>query len=134
MDIEVMNQILGFCFGPGRHPDAPDSLQIALFYGNPKDSGTELDADGGYTRVTLAQDSDWTTPADGAIDSVVKQLASTTDAYSSTADYFALIDPVTGWMWHSARFAEPIDVTGVGNGPYVQAQVAWADSFVPDEG
>lgn len=134
MDVEVMNQILGFCFGPDRHPDAPAELEVALFFGNPKDGGAELDADGSYSRVTLDQDTDWGTPSGGFIDAVVKQLPATTDAYSSTADYFALIDPVTGWMWHSARFAEPIDVTGAGNGPYVQAQVAWADAFVPDEG
>ena len=130
MDIAAMNAILDFTFGIDAHPDAPTSHSLALYYGDPRDGGVEITG-GGYARVTVAA-ADWNPAADGQKATDQKQFPATTDAYSSSATHWGLLDGST--LWSSGEFVDPIVVTGAGNGPLVTAVVRWADSIIPDEG
>lgn len=132
MDLAAMNAILDFTFGADAHPDAPTSHELALFYGDPRDLGTELDGTGGYARATVAA-ADWSPAADGQ-KSVSDWVAfpATSGEWSSEATHWALI--ASGDIWASGAFADPLVVTSAGDAPEVRVTVVWVDSLVPNEG
>jgi hypothetical protein len=133
MDIEVQNLLLDITYGPNRSPLTPDEHELALFFGDPRDGGTELTSDGGYVRVTVDGDTDWTTPADGKYPTVQKFFPAPSAAWSNSATHWALIDPVTGYLWDSGRFVEPIIVAEAGsNQPVATAMPQWDPAMSAD--
>lgn len=131
MDTAAMDALLDAGYGTTRATHCPASHELALFYGDPRDGGTELAADGGYARVTVDA-ADWSAASGGEKTTAWMQLPPTTDAYSSMATHWALI--ASGEvLWDSGPLTEPLEVTGAGDGPLVRAVVRFADSIIPDE-
>lgn len=129
MDVAAMNAILDASFGTTRAAHCPSSHQLALFYGDPRDLGTELDATGGYARTTVAA-ADWLAAADGEKSTVTKTLATPTGEWSSEATHYALFDG-SGYLWDSGPLTSALTVTGPGPAPQARITVRWADAVDP---
>lgn len=131
MDIAAMNACLDAAYGPTAAAHCPTSHELALFYGDPRDAGTELTGDGGYARVTVAA-ADWDAAADGEKPTAWKTFPAATAEWSDPATHWALI--ATGEvLWDSGPLVEALEVTGAGPGPQVRAVVRFAESIIPDE-
>lgn len=131
-NIGAMNQVLGLCFGTTRGSGAPDSFQVGLFSGDPIDNDIDLveltDADcPGYARASLDSD-DFDAPADGAIAASVT-FPDTDGEWSRAATHWGLFDPVTSFWWDCNELAEPLEVTGAGDGPLVVVTVQYDNSL-----
>lgn len=134
MDIAAMNSHLDASYGPTRAAGRPSSHEYALFFGDPRFGGVEITG-GGYARVTVDGDADWTAADEGAKATEWLQLPDTTDEYDSEATHWALIYDDSGDVIDdSGPLAETLVVTGAGPGPLVRAIVRWADAIIPDEG
>ncbi len=130
MDIAAMNAMLDAAYGTTRAAHCPGDHDLALFYGDPRDGGTELDPTGGYARVTV-DDSDWNAAASGEKSTGWVSFPAPTDAWSDEATHWALFDGVT--LWDSGPLDSPLEVTGAGPGPLVRVTVRFATSIVPEE-
>lgn len=136
MDIVPMNAVLDAAFGVDRASHCPATLYVALYYGDPTDGGLELESDGGYGRITV-DETDWLAAVDGVKTTDWLTFPTPTDAWSSEATHFALLDG-DGFIWHSAPVRDvlgdvPLNVTGVGPAPTFRPVVRFADSITPDE-
>lgn len=132
MDPAAMNALLDAGYGTTRAAHCPASHELALFFGDPRDLGTELASDGGYARVTVTA-ADWEAAADGEKSTVWMQFPAPTAEWSSAATHWALI--ASGEvLWDSGPLTEPLEVTGAGDGPLVRATVRFAESIEPEEG
>lgn len=128
-----MNSHLEASYGPNRAAARPSSHEYALFFGDPRDGGTEITG-GGYARVTVDGDTDWLAASGGAMSTDWLQMPATTDEWSSTATHWALIYNDSGDVLDdSGPLADPLNVTGAGAGPQVRATVRFSDSIVPEE-
>lgn len=125
-----MNALLDAGYGTTRAAGCPSSHDLCLFYGDPRDGGTELDSDGGYAPVTVAA-VDWNAAVDGEKSTDWLQLPTTTGEYSSEATHWGLRNG--GVLWDSGPLTEPLNVTGAGDGPLIRATVRFADSINPEE-
>lgn len=135
MDIAAMNSHLEASYGPNRGALRPSAHEIALFFGDPVDGGVELSSAGGYARVPVDADTDWTPAANGEMATVWLQFPDTTDEYESTGTHWALIyDDGGDVLDDSGPLVDPLNVTGPGAGPMVRATVRFADSITPEEG
>jgi hypothetical protein len=142
-DVAAQNASLDNDYGATHGPNAPDSHELALFDADPTVDGVELadttevdDGAGGtttvangYARVTVTNDATWAA-ADGGRKETVDpvQFADAVAAWE-TARYWALIDPVTGYVWDCAPLAAPVDVSVAGPGPAVVPAIFF-DSYV----
>lgn len=129
-----MNTILDSIYGTTRAAGCPSEHELALFYGDPRDDGTEITG-GGYARVTV-DEADWAAADDGAkstTDFVV--FPDATDEWSSEATHWALFDGSV--LWSSGVTVDedggPLNVTGAGPGPLVRPTVRIAESITPNE-
>lgn len=128
-----MNSHLEASYGPNRAAARPSSHEYALFFGDPRDGGTEITG-GGYARVTVDGDTDWNAAADGAMSTVLLQLPSTTDEWSSTATHWALFYDDSGDVLDdSGPLDIELNVTSAGAGSQARATVRFSDSIVPEE-
>lgn len=117
-------------YGETRGPNAADSHELVLFFGDPMSDdepgavpAVEITAAG---RATILP-ADWLpASADGvkATDGLVT-LADSSGAYVAT--HWALIDS-DGLVWDCAELAEPLDVTGDGDPPQVLVEIFYDDS------
>lgn len=116
VSVVARNASLAMSYGALAGSEAPTSLEVALFSGDPTNGGTELAADGGYVRLVVANDATtWPdAPADGAITSAPLEFATPTDAWSDTADFYLLLDAVTGDEWDSGQLDDEISVDVAG--------------------
>lgn len=119
VSLDAQNASLANDYGPTKGPNAPASLQVALFDGDPLTGGVELAPDGGYVRVTVPNDgSTWpTAPDGGAVTSVALSWGPSTDAWSAVATHFVLFDDADGaTAWDSGLLADggvSVDSAGV---------------------
>jgi len=129
VDIAARNASLAMSYGADRGSLAPTSLGIALFVGDPDNGGVELDSDGGYARAVV--DNDATTwpdaPDGGGITSAVISFATSTGAWSDTADSFLIYDADTGDKWDSGRLGDQITVDTADTDVTVQITVFYSD-------
>lgn len=131
MDPAAMNALLDAGCGTTRAAHCPSSHELALFFGDPRDLGTELDSTGGYARVTVSA-SDWAAASGGEKSTAWMQFPAATAEWSATATHWALI--ASGEvLWDSGPLTDPLEVTGPGDGPLVRATVRFADSIDPEE-
>lgn len=120
-------------YGTDAAADAPASHDVALLAGDPMvaavDGGGVEVTGGGYARVTVAQ-ADWT-------DDGVETLSVTVTFPDSTGEW----DEATHWAlygadglwWDCGELAEPLVVTGAGDGPIVQIDLFYGDAVTTDE-
>lgn len=114
--VEAQNTNLDLMYGTTRGALAPDSHELALFLGHPLLGGVELSGNG-YARATVLP-ADWDALAANGRKSATVTFADPTGEWQA-CDYYALYkdDGVTLWQVQSA--AEPLQVTGAGDGPQV---------------
>lgn len=128
-DIEAMNQSLANDYGTSETLRPPQH-ELALFSGDPLDSGVEITG-GGYARVEI-EAADWAEPADGAISTIDPVVfPAPTEEWSDTVTHAALI--YEGVMWDCFPLAEPLEVTGVGSGPSIDVEIFHADILEAEE-
>jgi hypothetical protein len=109
---------------------APSSLELALFFGDPSDGGTELTSDGGYARATINA-SDWAAADAGSSVAGPIDFADATDAWSDTATHWCLVDG--GDLGPSGALTDPLEVTGPGAVSLTSITVFFADTVVADD-
>lgn len=116
VSVVARNASLAMSYGALAGSEAPTSLEVALFAGDPTLGGTELTSDGGYVRLVVANDATtWPdAPADGSITAAQLEFAVSTDAWSDTASFFLLLDAVTGDEWDSGPLDDEIAVDSTG--------------------
>jgi hypothetical protein len=93
LDITAQNAALDALLGDNAGASMPSSFEVALFTAHPLLGGTELDATGGYGRVTIANDSSvWPDASSGQKVSAIIPLAAPSGAWSDTATHYLLYD------------------------------------------
>lgn len=124
----TQNQILDAWLGTGRAAGTPDSYDLELWAGDPRDDGSLEVSGGGYAAQTVDAD-DWG-PADGGQTSTTAfvQFPDATAEYSDTATHYVLRDTTTDEVAFCAPLGEPLDVTGAGDGPGIRPTVFFADA------
>lgn len=104
-------------YGATKGPNAPATLEVALFTGDPLLGGTELAATGGYARVVVPNDgTTWPNAASaGSKTSAQVSFGTSTDAWSDVAAWFVLFDHADGvTRWDDGELADEINVTAAG--------------------
>lgn len=133
---EAMNASLDGDYGTTRGPHAADSHDMALFFDDPSlaDDPEDVEcAGGGYARVTV-DPADWAVAAAGAKSTTDPvQFPTTTDEWDNAALYFGLKGD-DGFWWDFGPLAAPLEVTGVGDGPFVTPTVFYDDAVSTTEG
>lgn len=114
ISVEAQNASLGNDYGPNKGASAPTALQVALWDGDPRESGTaELPSTGGYARVTGIP-NDGTTwpdaPTGGAITSAPIDFGTSTDEWPIDAKWWVIFDDADGT---TAWDANPITGDGL---------------------
>lgn len=104
---------------------APNPFQVALFDGDPDLGGEEL-AGNGYARPSL-DTTDWSPAADGVKTSAPVTFAAATGAWE-TATHVGLYDATEAAWADVVPLAEPLDVTGAGDGPTVAVSIFYTDN------
>lgn len=129
-DVEAMNASLDNDYGTTRGPNAADSHELALFYGDPMTDGVEISG-GGYARVTV-NPADWLPANDGFKSTEPIQFPATSGAWPDSPTHFALYDGSV--MWDNAPLVEPLDVTAASaTGPTVVVTVFYDDNVLAPE-
>jgi hypothetical protein len=105
----------------------PASWEVALFTGHPLDSGVELGAVGGYTRLVVANTSaNFPTPTSGAVVSVALTWAAPTAAWSDVATHFLLLDHADSTTrWYVGLLGSAINVTAAGPAFQTRLNIPW---------
>lgn len=105
---EARNASLAMSYGADRHPTLSlDQLEVALYVGDPRETGVELTGGGGYAAVLVPNDGvTWPDPpAAGEIVTGSGQVVFTaTDAWDDVPDYWAIRDPISGDLWDVMPF------------------------------
>lgn len=112
--IEARNASLDNDYGTTRGSNAADSHEVALYA-----DGVELSGNG-YARAEILP-ADWPA-ADGGQKSAEATFPNPTGAWDP-ADSWALIDPVTGYVWDAGQLANPVEITAAGDGPTIVVAV-----------
>ena len=99
---------------------APNPFEVALFDDDPDLGGVEL-AGNGYGRGTCTT-ADWN-PAAGGVKSTGPLAFPAATGEWVTATHVGLYDAVVGAWADVVPLAEPLDVTGAGDGPTVVISV-----------
>jgi hypothetical protein len=136
VSIPARDASLAMSYGAARHPSLSlDTLEVALYAGDPAGDGVELDVVGGYAAVLAPNDgTTWPdAPADGQVVSAAVVFPTSTGEWTvggvpAVADHWAIRDPDTGDLWD----AMPLPGAGVSieiPGVVVQVQliVPYAD-------
>lgn len=129
LSIAAQNASLANDYGANTGPNAATAHEVAFYAGDPENGGVELDSAGGYARPLLTNDgTNWAAPAGGAVSSGTVDLPTSTDEWTAggfpaVADYFLLIDSITGDFWDSGLLADPISVDAAGETPHAQLTV-----------
>jgi hypothetical protein len=128
--VAAMNASLDNDYGTTRGPHAAASHELALFAGDPLDSGVEI-VGNGYARVTVLPAA-WLAADEGQKSTAAAvQFPNATDEWDETVTHFALFDHADHvTMWDSAPLDEPVDVTAAGAGPAVIPTIFYADTVV----
>lgn len=108
----------------------PASLDLALFFGEPGNGGTELTSAGGYARVTIAA-ADWTSGTDGSVTAGPIDFADATDAWSDTATFWCLVEGAD--LAEYGALTDPVEVTGAGAVSLASITAFFADTVVADD-
>lgn len=120
-------------YGADAAADAPSSHELALFTADPMveeaDGGGVEITGPGYGRVTVDQ-SDWTDDGLETLSAVVT-FPAPTDEWD-VATHWALLGD-DGLWWDCNELAEPLVVTGAGDGPIVQIDLYYGDAVTTDE-
>lgn len=113
VSVEARNASLAMSYGALAGSEAPVSLEVALYVGDPANGGAELAATGGY--VAAVVDNDVVTwpdaPADGSITSAPIVFATSSAAWADTATHWLIRDADTGDEWDCGVLNDPIAVT-----------------------
>lgn len=119
-------------YGATKGPNAPASLQVALFTDDPLLGGTELAAVGGYARAVVPNDgTTWPAAASaGSKSSAVISFGTSSAAWSDTASWFVLFDAATGTRWDDGPLDVEVDVTESGTPVVMQATVYYESTGV----
>jgi hypothetical protein len=104
-------------YGATKGPNAPASLEVALFTDDPLLGGVELAATGGYARVVVPNDgTTWPAAASaGSKTSAQVSFGTSTDAWSDVAAWFVLFDHadgVTRWDAQELTDVVVVDTSG----------------------
>jgi hypothetical protein len=131
LSIEAMNVSLDSDYADNDH-------ELALFSSDPSleddPGGAELEALGGYGRVTI-EPADWAAADAGAKELLAPaQLPSTTAEWPDAALYFGLWDTVLDCWRDFGPLAAPLEVTGAGAGPLISPVVFYDDAVSTTEG
>lgn len=136
-DTAAMNHSLDDDYGTTRGPNAADSHLLTLWDGTPMipviDGGGSEIVGNGYARVEIFP-ADWSSAVDGMKTLVAPvQFPATTGEWPEGAEYWGLIDAADGvTMWDCGPLAEPLEVTGAGDGPIVSVSVYYDDAVRTD--
>lgn len=118
VDEAAQNAALDALWGAGHGASMPSTFQVGLLDGDPSDGGAELDSDGGYARITRANNATTWLPADAGVKSSVPlPFPDPTDAWSADADYWGIY--VAGVLFDYGPLSDTLQVTGAGTGPRI---------------
>lgn len=113
IDTAAQDALLDGVYGSG----SPASFEIALFDADPVLGGVELAADGGYARVTVANDGTLFPGASGgSTTSASVSFGASSGAFSDTAPFwvaFDAADSTTAYASGLLSEAVSVDETGV---------------------
>lgn len=123
VDDAAKNAALDALYGVNASTAMPATFEVALFAGDPRVDGVELDDTmGGYARVACDNDATmWNGAADGIKESAPVEFPDATDAWSDTADWWVIM--VDDAPFDCGRLSEPITITGARPGPVVTLTV-----------
>lgn len=125
--VAAQSAALDALLGDNRGVTMPTSFEVALFNGDPQLGGSELTSDGGYVRVTVANDST-TFPAavSGQKVSAVIAFATSSDAWSDTATHYLLYDAADSTTaWFPGRLLDEVSVDDADTDVAVQLAAYW---------
>jgi hypothetical protein len=105
---------------------APNPFEVALFDDDPDLGGVELSGNG-YARGTV-DTADWAPAGDGVKTTSPIVFADPTGEWV-TATHVGLYDPVLAAWADVVPLAEPLDVTGAGDGPEVAISVFYDNNL-----
>lgn len=108
------NISLDACYGGSKSSVWPATVYMALFAGDPADTGVELTSAGGYARVAITNDTThWPAAAGGQKANALEvAFPASSAAWSATATHFALMSALTaGNKLDSALLTSPVAVT-----------------------
>lgn len=124
-DLAQKQKILNSLFGASHSSAMASSHTVALYTGNPYDSGTETDYPG-YARVTVTNNATWPAADSDATKTVEVDFPDATDAASDDITAWVLFDGTDITMWEFLD--DPIAVDGPGTLETVGVTV-----YVPDD-
>lgn len=140
LSINAQNASLDNDYGATRGSNAPDSLEVLLYAGDPALDGVEIAdttedddnpgvfVDNGYAPAVIANDGTiWAAAADGLKATVAPVQFADALASWETVTHFVLRDEATGDLWDAAPLLEPLDVTAAGDGPAVTLVLFYSD-------
>jgi hypothetical protein len=116
LSIAAQNATLDHDYGASKAADAPAAFELALFNGDPTLGGVELDAAGGYARVTMASDGTNFPPAENGQKVCAEVTFPTpTDEWTAagvadTATHWVLFDAATGDAWDYDELTAEVNV------------------------
>jgi hypothetical protein len=111
---EACNASLAMRYGASRGSLAPDTLEVALFAGDPRADGVEMDAVGGYAAAEVPNDGTTWPDAPDARTIISAPIAFTAtgawtaDGDPASATHWLIRDADTGDWWDTMPIDEPI--------------------------
>lgn len=116
LDEAAQDATLDAMFGDDAAATMPASFELALYAGDPALAGTELEADGGYARVTVANASSvFPAASSGVKVSAPIPFAAASGAWSDTATHYLLIDAADSTTrYFAGRLDDEVNVDDAG--------------------
>jgi hypothetical protein len=126
MDTAAQNASLDNDYGATKGPNAPASLSLELWAGDPTNGGVQMDAVGGYAPPTVTNDgTNFPPAADGAKTCAAISFGTSTGEWLAggnpdVATHFLLRDTATGTAWDTGQLGDEISVEAAGTEVTVQ--------------
>lgn len=114
LDVAAQSAALDGQLGDDHASTIPSSFELALFNADPRSGGVELDPDGGYVRVVVANTTAvWPAAAFGRKQSNPIALPVPTGAWSDTATHWVLFDAADSTTrWFFGALAQELAIDG----------------------
>lgn len=139
LSIAAQNASLDHDYGASKAAGAPAAFELALFNGDPTLDGVEMDAAGGYARVTMTNDgTNFPAAADGQKVCAEVTFPTPTGEWTAagepdTATYWVLFDAATGDAWDYDELTEEIDVEEAGGTVTVQPVIFYGGQTLDED-
>jgi hypothetical protein len=128
LDATAQNIVLDALLGDGAAAGMPTVFELAIFDGDPRGSGVELPATGGYARVVGITNASVNFP--DAVDAMktmaAQAFADSTGAWPNVGTWWVLFDGADSTTrYHFGLLDEPVVVPGAVSSVLVRPRIYW---------